>query len=354
VHVWRGRDVWDALRYGFIARDQPCCFSITTAGEDMQSICREQHDYSMGVNTGIIKDINHLGVIYAADESKWKDESEWIAANPSIGHTIDIDEFRMSYQQLSVRPSEEPNFKRRRLNIWCTSTKVWIDAADWLANTVDINEEDCLGGKFCCIGADLAKTRDCSALILTFDNYDGNGNFYIKPFIFLPEARLEELRHLIIGIDQWAKNGYLILTDGNVCDYDFIINHVCQWIEDNAINVNGFVFDPYNAEQFSRDISDRLRCERFAFGQTINNYAEPTEEFERLVLKRQMHHPDNPMMNWQFSHCLIVTDKGGRYKPIRYDKGDIRTIDSCVSSIMGFAKSIETRDNFYDGGGVWQ
>jgi phage terminase large subunit-like protein len=295
-----------------------------------------------------------MGVIYAADETKWTAEEEWFRANPSLGHTINIDEFRSSFKQLVVKPSEEPNFKRRRLNIWCTSTKVWIDSADWLANTVDIDERECLGGKFCCIGADLAKTKDCSALVLAFDNYDGKGNWYLKPFIFLPEERVKELDHLITGIRQWVKRGDLILTSGNVCDYDFIISHVVDWINDNAINVNAFVFDPYNAEQFSRDISDKLTCERFAFGQTINNYAEPTEEFERFVLLRQMHHGDNQMMAWQFSHCLTATDNGGRVKPVRYKQGDIRTIDSCVSSIMAMAKSIQSRDTFYDGGGVWQ
>ena len=353
LHVWKGREVWDSLRYGFIARSQPCCFSITTAGEEMQSVCREQHDYSEGINSGLIEDISHLGVIYAAEESKWREEEQWIKSNPSIGETLDIEEFRSSYQQLRTRPSDEPNFKRRRLNIWCTSTKVWIDSADWIANTVDIDEKECLGGKFCCVGGDLAKTKDCSSLVLAFDNYDNCGNWYLKPFIFLPEERIRELEHLITGIREWVRRGDLILSGGNVCDYDYIVSHVCQWMEDNAINVNAFVFDPYNAEQFSRDISDRLRCDRFAFGQTISNYAEPTEEFERLVIKRQMHHPGNQMMNWQFSHCLIGTDQGGRYKPVRYKKDDIRTIDSCVSSIMGMAKAVELRDSYYDGGGIY-
>lgn len=353
LHVWRGRDVWDALRYGFVSRDQPCCFSITTAGEDMQGVCREQHDYSVGINSGLIKDVSHLGVIYAAEEEKWKEESEWFKANPSLGHTLNIDEFRSSFMQLQAKPSEEPNFKRRRLNIWCTSTKVWIDSNDWLANTIDLDEKECLAGQFCCMGGDLAKTKDCSSVVAVFDNYDGNGNFYVKPFIFLPEDRVDELDHLIVGLRQWVKKGDLILTDGNVCDYDFIIDHVCQWVDDNAINVNAFVYDPYNAEQFSRNISDRLRCERFSFGQTIATYAEPTEEFERFVLKREMHHGNNQMLNWQFSHCLVATDKGGRTKPIRYPRPDVRTIDSCVCSIMALAKVIETRESFYDGGGVY-
>jgi phage terminase large subunit-like protein len=354
VHVWKGREVWDALRYGFIARDQPCCFSITTAGEDMQSVCREQHDYAEGINSGLIKDSSFMGVIYAAEESKWREEEEWFKANPSLGHTINIDEFRSSFKQLAVKPSEEPNFKRRRLNIWCTSTKVWIDSANWLANAVDINEKDCLGGKFCCIGGDLAKTKDCSAIVLAFDNYDEKDNWYLKPFIFLPEERVKELDHLITGLNQWVKKGDLILTSGNVCDYDFIIDHVCSWVDDNAVNVSAFVFDPYNAEQFSQDISNRFNCERFAFGQTIQNYAEPTEEFERLVMLQKMHHGNNQMMNWQFSHCLTATDNGGRYKPVRYKKEDIRTIDSCVSSIMAMAKAMQCRETFFDGGGVYQ
>jgi phage terminase large subunit-like protein len=240
------------------------------------------------------------------------------------------------------------------LNIWCTSTKVWIDNKDWLSNAVDIDERECLGGKFCCAGADLAKTKDCSAVVFAFDNYDDRGNWFIKPFIFLPEDRVREIEHLVTGLRQWVKKGDLILTSGNVCDYDFIIEKICEWVEDNAINVNCLCFDPYNAEQFSRDLSERFRCDRYAFGQTIANYAEPTEEFERLVLKRQMHHPNNQMLNWQFSHCLAGTDRGGRYKPVRYQKGDIRTIDGCVSAIMAFAKAQQSRETFYDGGGVWQ
>ncbi len=353
LHVWKGREVWDTLRYGFAARTQPCCFSITTAGEEMQSVCREQHDYSVGVNAGIINDISHLGVIYSAEEDKWTEEEQWYLANPSLGHTLNIDEFRGSFKQLQTKPSEEPNFKRRRLNIWCTSTKVWIDQAEWLANVRDIDEKECLGGKFCCLGVDLAKTRDTSSLVFSFDNYDEKGNWYLKPFIFLPEDRAKELQPLITGLYAWLDDGQIITTDGNVCDYDFIIQHVCDWVEENAINVQAIVFDPYNAEQFTKELAERLRCDRFAFGQTINNYAEPTEEFERFVMLGKMHHPGNKMMNWQFSHCMVATDKGGRYKPIRYERGDIRTIDTCVSSVMSCAKGIEIRETYYDGQGVY-
>lgn len=355
LHVWKGREVWDTLRYGFAAREQPICFTITTAGEDMQSVCREQHDYAMAVNSNSIQDDTFLGVIYSADEENWQDENEWYKANPSLGKTLKIEEFQSAYKHLQVKPSEENNFKRRRLNIWCTSTKVWLDQKEWLANAVDL-DEDLLRGKWCGCGVDLAKTKDTTSICFVFHNYNESikeKHYYIKPFIFLPKERVKEIEHLITGINEWVKRGDLILTHGNVADYDDILKHVVTWCDDNNINVHSLAFDPYNAELFTQKLAHELQCERHAFGQTISNYAEPTEEFERLVIKGMMHHGNNQMMNWQFSHCLVDTDKGGRTKPVRYKKEDIRTIDSCVSSIMGYSRACLIDEEYYDGPGVY-
>ena len=355
LHVWEGRLVWDALRYGFAARDQPVMFVITTAGEDMQSVCREQHNYAQGIINGSIYDPSYLGVIYTVeDEAKWNEEEQWHIANPSLGHTLKISEFRSSYNQLQVRPAEEPNFKRRRLNIWCTSTKVWLDSKDWADNYRQVSDND-LAGLFCSIGCDLARTRDTTSLVFDFPEYNGQkDNHFLRPFIFLPEDRIGDIKHLINDLPQWVKKGYVITTDGNVTDYDFIINHVVDWVDKHNINVHSIAFDPYNAEQFTRELADRLGCERFAFGQTIKNYAEPTEEFERLVIKNQMHHNGNQMMAWQFSHCLVQSDKGGRFKPVRYETKDIRTIDSCVSSVMAYHQSLEIDSGYWDEtGGVY-
>ena len=354
LHVWKGREVWDALRYGFASRDQPVCFIITTAGEDMQSVCREQHNYAEGILKGNIKDQTYLGVIYTVeDETKWKDEEQWKIANPSLGETLKIAEFKSTYNQLINTPSQVPNFKRRRLNIWCTSTKVWLDGSDWKKNEKPQVIDDMLRGLWCGCGVDLAKTKDTTSVVFSFWNYDEQGNYFIRPFIFLPYERVKEIDHLILDIHQWIDAGWLNITDGNVADYDSILNQVTDWVNDFSINVHSLAFDPYNAEQFSRELADKFNCERYAFGQTIKNYAEPTTEFERLVMKGKMHHNGNEMMNWQFSHCLVESDKGGRYKPVRYETKDVRTIDSCVSSVMAYDRAKDVAESFYDGGGVY-
>jgi len=46
LHAWRGRKLWDALKYAGRARRQPLQFVITTAGDDLLSVCREQYEYA--------------------------------------------------------------------------------------------------------------------------------------------------------------------------------------------------------------------------------------------------------------------------------------------------------------------
>ena len=42
LHIWKGRELWDTLRYGYRARRQPLQFVITTAGDDDESICYKE------------------------------------------------------------------------------------------------------------------------------------------------------------------------------------------------------------------------------------------------------------------------------------------------------------------------
>ena len=44
LHEWYGRRLWHALVYGCRARSQPMIFVITNAGDDLQSVCFEQHE----------------------------------------------------------------------------------------------------------------------------------------------------------------------------------------------------------------------------------------------------------------------------------------------------------------------
>ena len=82
-------------------------------------MCWEQHEYTQKVNSGAIPDIEHFGLIFAADpDDDIHDPAVWAKANPSLGHTIKVDSFAAELAEAEATPANLANFLRLRLNIW--------------------------------------------------------------------------------------------------------------------------------------------------------------------------------------------------------------------------------------------
>ena len=100
LHTQKTRELWDTLTEGAgDAREQPLVVAITTAGWDRNSVCYEMHRYAEQVRDGVIEDPTFLPVIYGLEEGDdWEDEESWKKANPSLGHTIQIETLRTVFQ----------------------------------------------------------------------------------------------------------------------------------------------------------------------------------------------------------------------------------------------------------------
>lgn len=134
LHKWHGRKLWDALKWAFAARRQPLLFVITTAGDDPLSVCRQQHDYALGVNDGTIPDLNFFGYVRCAeDDDDWLDPATWRKANPSLGITMDEARFAEDVLEASKTPESQASFKRYRLNVWNAGENSWLKPASWKA-----------------------------------------------------------------------------------------------------------------------------------------------------------------------------------------------------------------------------
>lgn len=64
LHAQRDRRLFDSLRYGGAAREQPLLVSITTAGYDRNSICFEQYSYAKAVAQDWRHDPSFFPMIY--------------------------------------------------------------------------------------------------------------------------------------------------------------------------------------------------------------------------------------------------------------------------------------------------
>ena len=89
LHRWKvGAGIYSVLRYGGRTRKQPLMFEITTAGSSAggTSLCWAEREYGTKVLDCHVVDDEFFPVIFSMDDKDdWKDEKNWVKANPSLG-----------------------------------------------------------------------------------------------------------------------------------------------------------------------------------------------------------------------------------------------------------------------------
>ena len=169
LHSQPNRELFDVMTKGSgDARTQPLFFLITTAGTDRNSICFEQHQKAVDILEGRKIDPTFYPVIYGIEDTDdWTDERNWYKANPSLGHTVDIEKVRAAFLSAKENPAEENLFRQLRLNQWVKQSTRWMQMEKWDACDEVINL-DTLIGRECYAGLDLSTTLDLTAFVLVF------------------------------------------------------------------------------------------------------------------------------------------------------------------------------------------
>lgn len=325
------------IEYMGASRSEPLQFEISTAGDNPQSYGRRQYDYGKNVEAGIFPDDAFFFQAFEAPQDATDEELDdpalWRLANPSMGQTINEEEFGASLERAKRSLSDWTTFKRYRFNIWATSENPWLRMSDW-AKCRQTFTEASLAGKRCTAGLDLARTRDLTALALIFD--DGEEKI-ILPYFWLPEARADELQTKNIPMRQWAEEGFVKLTPGEVCDYRIVEEDIGALSK--KFRIGQLAYDEKYAEELTQNLEMRFGIERWIFPQTIMEFAGPTAEFERLVIAGKMHHNAHPVLTWQIGHVKCKTDANLNKRPVKQEHGDHRTIDGVVAGVMALGRS---------------
>ena len=346
LHIWYGRKLWDALKYAGISRSQPLRFVITTAGDDMLSVCREQHDYAAGILSGQIEDTRYFGYIREAGPADdWTSPETWKKANPSMGETMKIEDFAADVAEAQATPSTQASFKRYRLNIWSTSTNAFLDRVKWDECYTAFTEDDLIGTQ-CWAGLDLSQTKDMTSLVLCFSI---GGIYRWLPFFWLPEAILTA-KNCPAQYRVWADQGHLRLTPGNVIDYEFIEREAIELAQ--KFSVTDMAYDRRFAEKTTQNIEANAGIPRVEFPQTTATYTEPLKFLETAVLNKTFQHNGHPILSWQAGNLNVRSDAGGGMRPVKPAEGDARKIDGMVAGLMAMARAMQSATTAYEDRGL--
>jgi hypothetical protein len=327
-HVFPDRELVDVLETGMGARSQPLTVYITTAGTDKLGPCYKDWQRAEKIRDGLIKDDTFLPCIYAASpDADPFDEATWAAANPNYGKVLKPDYFRAFAERAKASPSDEVVFKTLHLNIWENSTARWLRNGVWEANAGPLRPT---AGRKCWCGIDLASNFDTTAFVAVWPDTDGT--YDIQCMLFIPEDNAAKReREDRVPYQQWAKDGFVRMTEGDVTDYDVVRDYILSFCEKNS--VEGIAIDRYNATHLTTQLINEGVTVK-PFGQGFISMSPASKQLEVLAISNQLRHAGNPALAWQVSNVQIKMDDAGNIKPTKKHSHDTGRIDGAVALIM--------------------
>lgn len=336
LHAQGNRELWDVLKTGTGARTQPLMMAITTAGTDKSSICYEQQKYAEMVLSGKHQDDSYHAFIAAAepDDDPFVEET-WKKANPNYGVSLKRKYLADLANEAKVSAPAENTFRRLHLGQWTEQAVRWIQMHLW--NACYEKDFPDLRGRVCYAGLDLAETRDINALVLVFKI---GSLYYIKQYFWVPEGSVSPQAHSDRRIVlNWASQGYIKKTAGNVADYDTIIQDIVAISK--MYNIERLAYDPNGP---AAAIAQQLAAAGFSFAklrsftQNFGNYAAPTKEFERLIASGRLRHDGDPVMDWMIGNVSVDIDNAGSMMPSK--RKSQNKIDGVAAAVMALAESL--------------
>src|SRR5678815_1006024 len=185
-----------------------------------------------------------------------------------------------------------------------------------------------LKGRRCYVGMDLSSTKDLTALVAVFPDDDG---FDVLPQFFVPKDTIRERSTRDrVPYDQWAKDGFIIATDGNVVDYEAVRKTLQDW--DAEFDVREIAFDPWNATDLVTRLQGQDGFTCAAMRQGFASLSAPTKALEKAILSRTLRHDGHPVLRWCISNVSVESDATGNLKISK--KVSTERIDGVAALVM--------------------
>ncbi|MCA1971239.1 MAG: terminase large subunit [Caenispirillum sp.] len=342
VHAWpagEGRELYRVIRTSMGKREQPLTWIISTAGRGDQSLAWDLWDRSRKLAAGEIHDPSVLPVIFAAPKAcekgdQWKDEALWAACNPGLDDGfINADVLRGEVLEAEHLPAEAATFRQLRLNVWQEgAVDPWLDLQVWDrgAQLVDL---DALEGEPCWVGVDLASVEDTCAVVACWRRPDGG--YIVHPWIYIPEGKLKR-RNRAEGTNwqQWVDDGHVIVTPGDVVDYDVIEGQIIALAE--RFQVLEVAIDRFNATGTINRLME-AGVNVLTHGQGYVSMSGPCKEFQRAVLAGEISHGGHPALRWQVGNAVIDKDPAENIKVTKMRSRE--KIDAVVAAVMAVGRA---------------
>lgn len=344
----------DTMRTGMGARDQPLQVLITTAGDNLAGPCyahvQEEREKLAGIgrNGGPpITDETFFVEFTIDDGDDWKSEVALRKANPNFNVSVSSDFLLARQRDAIMTPRKSGVFKTKHLNLWVAAKTAFFDIEAWRrcvdpnlpVKGADFLALDSMKGRRCIASVDLASKIDIAALEMLFPPLGAKATIddpYIRTgFYFLPADRVLE----VPAYQAWDAQGLLSVTDGNIIDYDEILDMLRQIR--SVFQLEQVAYDPHQATY----LATTMMKEGFPvleYRPLVLNMSEPMKELDALMRSQRIAHGGCPAMEWQINNVVALPDAKDNVYP-RKPREEAK-IDNPVALIAALGVAMQGED----------
>jgi phage terminase large subunit-like protein len=356
LHRWktaRALALYEVLTKGTVARSQPLIFEITTAGstEEESPLCWQEHEYARMLAENSFEDKRFFGKIYAADpKDDWTAPATWAKANPSLdvnGGFLKTQKIQTEVDQALRQPRRKPAVLRFHLGIWTASDAEWMTKEIWdgcAAAPGTLLERPCY------LGLDLSSCIDLTALVALFPADDGA--FDVLPFFWMAKERVREREEADrVPYSVWAREGHLLLADGDVIDQR-VVHQKIKWCTE-VFDVRALAYDPHHAQQLAIEINGETGLPVIPVPQNFTHMSEATKKTMTLALQKKLNHGGHPILRWNALCTRVKGNDQDDIRPVKPERNkSAKRIDGMVALILAVSRASFHKRSVYEGRGL--
>lgn len=345
-HAAKNWDLYNVMKSSQGMRENPLSIIITTAGFLLDGYpCFEHRKSCIEILNGEKEDDTQFSAIYELDEDDdIFDEENWLKCCPSLGETVTKNYLRNQVHSFKINPLLETSVRTKNFNQFVSSKECWIPK-HYVDCSMTSQKDDLsfLKQETCWCGVDLSAVSDLTCYALMFPPNGDRPEKYRDKFIFLnrifvPTATMKESINAQL-YQNWVDHKYVYETDGNVVDYDAILNYMVE--DSREYFITSVAYDTWNATQWAINAQSKgFNLE--PYGQSIANFNRPTKAYTRLLYSGKVLIDWNQCVRWSFNNVEIYSDHNENQKPVKSNGNPNKKIDPIIAMLEALGQYLNS------------
>lgn len=253
VHEMKDDNLVRPIKQSMSTKDEPLYIEITTEGFTEDGYLDKRLAEARQVLKGELYRPRWLIWLYTQDSETeiWQNRASWVKSNPNLGVSKKWRYLDDLVEEAKTNSATRAFMLAKDFNIKQSSAASWLQEAEIINPAIfDISD---FKGSYYIAGNDFMETTDlCASKLLMMK--PGDKTVYFLSRYWIPRAKLK-LAPDDVDYEQWARDGYLTIVEGNSVDSSLVANWQYELFKEYDLKPFKFGYD----NRFAKDYINRFK-----------------------------------------------------------------------------------------------